>query len=979
MFLFDQGCYSGFAQAKPRVVHLFLAAALLLLSSSASEAQGFKASTLSGFRHHPGITMSLFAKEPMVVSPSAIAFSSKGDCYVTEMRDYPYGFGPDRKPGGTVRKLVDQDQDGAADASYLFAEGLSFPTSITVWKKGVIVLEPPRITYFEDTDGDHRADVRQVLIDGLVLGVTDSNANGLRWDNEGWLHAINGGNGGELRFVGKKNPVVLGDADFAFRPESGEIIRTYSTGGGFGLVHDGFGHTFTTHNTNYLQQRILPVTQVERNSAVPARATTQNISDLGLAPRIYPISVATTRMNHPEQAGHFSSAGGMGILLNSPLAAWPDEFKSSLFICDVVSNLVHRARLREEGPLYRADRFPDELESEFIASTDPAFRPVGLELGPDGALYLIDFHRDVIEHPDYIPAKLLEKLDLRAGDDRGRIYKIEPIATASAPSALCADLQHAAAAISLLSNAAGEDAPDIDAFREALGDKNPLVRETATRLASGFASRGAEWRDLLTNALRDEHPRVRFTAALCLDGVEAPGKLSGLAAMMLQDAQWDWSRYAVMLAVDADAPRLLLTLLQAGNSESPPTDNVNLGTLVSECASVAAAAAAPKEQEALMQCVRVLANKSDFRGAHDLMPPMLAGFHDGWERVPQARPNQKNAKELLTLLSQLEGVARAPELLDITLQLGEAPNEEWRKRLDAAALETTSQDADLAVRLAAIDLLSRARDTRLQSLGIGILSGPEPSELQSAALQALSKVRSLELGEQLVAAWPSIAPALRQEAIQTLLGNTQYHEAIVSALERNAIAVNELNLDLEQRRTLLRFAHPNIRERAAKFYGDHDYGNRKPLVEQWLAKLPKQGDAELGRQVFTKKCADCHQVGDLGRAVGPPLASLGHRSVEDLLSHILDPNMAINPNYVACMIETHDGELVTGLLATETPAAVTLLMPKAETTVVPRSKIAARRTLATSLMPEGLEQGLDPLELRSLVAFLQQGLTATTH
>src|ERR1041385_4822222 len=150
------------------------------------------------FELHPAVELSLFAREPDVVDPVALTFDEQGRVFVVEMRDYPYGIGPDRKPGGTIRLLEDTDHDGKIDRSTLFAEGLSFPTSIAPWNGGVIVTAPPEILFLKDTNGDGKADVREVLLSGFNLGVTDSNVNGLRWGLDNRLHGVNGGNGGNI-------------------------------------------------------------------------------------------------------------------------------------------------------------------------------------------------------------------------------------------------------------------------------------------------------------------------------------------------------------------------------------------------------------------------------------------------------------------------------------------------------------------------------------------------------------------------------------------------------------------------------------------------------------------------------------------------------------------------------------------------------------------------------------------------------------
>ena len=293
------------------------------------------------FQVHPELELNLFAQEPDVVDPVALCFDSAGRMFVVEMRDFPYGLPPDNRPGGTLRLLEDRDADGRVDRSVLFAEDLSFPTSIAPWRDGVIVLAPPEILFLQDTNHDGRADVREVLLRGLALAVTDGNASGLRWGLDNFLHGVNGGHGGSVTSARKPGPPLsLADLDFRFQPDTGEIQTTYATGGGFGLVFDEWGRSFTPHNINHLQMRILPARQLRRFPSLRPIDGTVSISDHGEMARIYPISEARTRPNHPEQAGYFSSAGGVGFI-GHPI--YPADLAGSAIVCDVVGNLVHRA------------------------------------------------------------------------------------------------------------------------------------------------------------------------------------------------------------------------------------------------------------------------------------------------------------------------------------------------------------------------------------------------------------------------------------------------------------------------------------------------------------------------------------------------------------------------------------------------------------------------------------------------------------
>src|ERR1043166_6982511 len=229
---------------------------------------------------HPALEMSLFAREPDVVSPVALTWDEEGRMYVVEMRDYPYGFGPDRKPGGTIRLLEDTNNDGKIDRSTLFAEGLSFPTSVVPWNGGILVTAPPEILFLKDTDGDGKADVREVMLKGFVLGVTDSNVNGLRWGLDNRIHGVNGGNGGKvISSRGAGPPVDIRGLDFSFDPTTGDFTPTFHTSGGFGLVFDEWGHRFVTYNINHIQEQMIPVRYLPRFSGLPPIEAIQSISD----------------------------------------------------------------------------------------------------------------------------------------------------------------------------------------------------------------------------------------------------------------------------------------------------------------------------------------------------------------------------------------------------------------------------------------------------------------------------------------------------------------------------------------------------------------------------------------------------------------------------------------------------------------------------------------------------------------------------
>jgi putative membrane-bound dehydrogenase-like protein len=973
------------------------------------------------FDHHPDIAIQLWAAEPLVVDPVAVSFAADGTCFVAEMRDYPFGVGPDRRPGGTVRRLRDTDGDGAADEAVVFADGLSFPTAVLAWQTGLLVLAPPQLLYLEDTDGDGVADRRDVVVEGFALGVTDSNANSLRFGLDGLVHLANGGNGGRLWFAGTTGePVALGRADAALDLWRREIRRTCETAGGFGLIFDGAGHRFTTYNIDYLQQQILPLEQLERAGDVAAFAATETISDEGPSARLFPVVTATTRVNHPEQAGRFSSAGGTGFLDGTPFAP---RLANSVFVCDVVTNLVHRDLVREAGPTFRAGRGPEEQGCEFIASRDPACRPVGLEHGPDGGMYLIDMQRDVIEHPNYIPAATLAKLDLRAGSDRGRIYRIVPRGGLEPPGRpldglaaieLVAELDHPfrwrretahrllAEIVSgdAVATAAAAGSENLTALEErlrellatgqlpearlraawllaatgrlvdsdlerALADVSPEVRENAVAWLRLRPDSGEQ----LVALLDDPHPRVRFTAALALDGRVAAGKAAALGRMLARDVAHAWSRRAVALAADDEAADVLSLACQAVQG----TDEAAWQKAIHELSFTAASASGRRDRlERLLDAV-------DPRAAPHAVGPLLAGLLAGWQRHPEAIGDKSRLAARITTWSgpawlAAGGPGLVATLLDLSTLSGGPLPAALVERVDAArqlVADDGPQRRAAAERLAAVEILARASGAEATDALVAVLARPESGEIKRAVIAGLQRQHAADLGERLIAAWARLGPAIRPQVVALLVSDRRHHAALLGAIETGAIGLGELNLDLEQRRSLRRWTRPDLALRAARLLGDEEYANRRPLVADWLARMPADGDPAAGREVFRERCGSCHVAHGVGHRVGPDLEALSHRSVEDLVSHVLDPNMAINPGYVSCVVELEDGRSLTGLLAVDGADAITILQPEAKQITVPRGEIADLRMLSTSLMPEGLEQLLTPAQLRSVIAFIQ--------
>src|SRR2546427_2441070 len=236
-----------------------------------------------------------------------------------------------------------------------------------------------------------------------------------------------------------------------------------------------------------------------------------------------------------------------------------------------------------------------------------------------------------------------------------------------------------------------------------------------------------------------------------------------------------------------------------------------------------------------------------------------------------------------------------------------------------------------------------------------------------------AQIGEVEVARTVLARWRSYSPPVKSTALGMLLRKPAFHDLLLAALEKKQLSFGELNLDLEQRRRLLRRSAEDIQRRAAALFGDQEFSNRKPIVDQYLAKvLSLAGDARRGAGHFRAQCAKCHQLGGIGHAVGPDLGMAFAKAKEDLLTSMLDPNAAIDPQYTNYFVTTGKGEEIQGVIKTETPSSITLVRASGESDTILRSQIRQIRTDGLSLMPEGLEKGLSAQDFADLIAFLQQ-------
>ncbi|HXX93651.1 MAG TPA: PVC-type heme-binding CxxCH protein, partial [Planctomycetota bacterium] len=373
---------------------------------------------LRSFRLPEGLKIELVASEPDVMDPVAMAFDEDGKIYVAEMADYPLG-----PPSGRIKLLESTKGDGVYDKCSLFAKDVPYPNGVMPWKGGILVTASPDILYLKDTKGDGHADVREVVWTGFSEGNQQHRVNGLQFAVDNWIYGANGDSGGNIRpgSQPEAKKVSIRGTDFRFRPDM-TGVEPVAGASQYANTFDDWGNRYINNNSNHIYHPVLPLRYLGRNPSLSVSSVQDMISDHGPASKVYPVSKMAERFNDYNSAGFFTSACSVMMYRADGLGA---DFRGNAFCCEPVHNLVHRDVLVSKGASFSAKRAYENRE--FLGSTDNWCRPVNLATGPDGMLYVVDMYRMVIEHPQWIPLEAQRRLDLRAGWDKGRIYRVSPV------------------------------------------------------------------------------------------------------------------------------------------------------------------------------------------------------------------------------------------------------------------------------------------------------------------------------------------------------------------------------------------------------------------------------------------------------------------------------------------------------------------------------------------------------------------------
>jgi len=932
----------------------------------------------------------LVAAEPLVQDPINIAFGLDGKLWVVEMGDYPLG---DR--GGRVKFLTDSDGDSRYDTATVFLDNIAFPTGVYPWRDGVIISAAPDILFARDTTGDGTADKIETLYSGFRLANPQHRISGFTYGLDHSLHCSSGDNLGELKAVKTGETINASGHDVQIWPDSGRIAKT-SGRTQFIRTRDDFGQWFGNDNSRPMWHYPIAADMLGRNPSVSGTGNSKQLFSPPVAPPIFAATSSDARFNDLYAAGRFTSACSSIVGRSAHFDVGPLK---SAFICEPVHNLVHRAVLAHDGSSYRAERHAAETGSEFLASTDPWFRPVRCEIGPEGGLWVVDMYRETIEHPEWIPQAWKAQLDLYAGNDRGRIYRIVPkddaspqvfksldqatvpqlIAALDSPSGTTRDM-----AMRLLIERGKQELSqfDFDKLFVLAGRSNTPERSTAALAILTALDRSDD--SLILSALSAPHPGISQFAV-------------GLTHSRLKGESANVFLQALNQLADHPSPHVALAVAVACGESDSALAGQTLAKIAARAdidrwLSIAILSSAKPHCRTVLQALIGDGDRFD-PGMSDDKRQLIAGLID------TAIATKTDVQPLLSsILAVSSDTAEANIDAKLALATSVARSVSKIGKLSASELGLLVllrpvYDRSLAIipdstqpparRCHSLELLGRGiagDDSAIaaeKTLLADLLAPSEPPQVQQKAVESLARIDHGDLVDVALAKWESTSSSIRDQCVTQMLTRAPTIDRLLTAIETGDVKVNQLSAAARQQ--LLHSGSRSLMVRAQRLIESNSGAAGSPekqkLVERYLSGFKSDGDIAAidGAALYKKHCAACHQSDDQGRTIGPSLMNLTDRRDRTLVESILDPNKAVEPQYQSYLIRTDDDQLLVGAIDNESTTTITLARADGTRQTVDRSRIAEIKNSGVSLMPDGLADLIAPNELQAIVRYLQTG------
>jgi putative membrane-bound dehydrogenase-like protein len=964
-----------------------------------------------------GLEVSLVAAEPLVRQPVSIEFDDRGRLWVVQYLQYPNPSGLERvavdrysrtkydrlpkppphgpKGADCITILIDEDRDGLAESSKDFVSGLNLASGLAFGYDGVFILQTPYLLYYPDKNHDDVPDGDpEVCLTGFGMEDAHSVANSLMWGPDGWLY----GNQGSTVTANIRG-IEFQQGVWRYHPRTKEF-ELFIEGGGnmWGLDYDRDGQILAS--TNYGPSIII--------HAVQGAYYWKSFGKHGDLHNPFTYGYFDHVKHHNPKGGHVVTGGQ--VYQGGSL---PERFDNSYIAANLLSHNVQWNTLTEKGTT-----FESHLQGSFLESNDTWFAPSDMTTGPDGAIYVCDFHDARMAHPDP---------DADWDRRNGRIFRIAPKGHSSdAPfdlrtldsKALVELLDHknawfARRARVLLASRQDTSVSKTLKDNEARNANRTLALESLwTRFATGdtpekdlkgllshddFAFRlwgvrllgdqgavsNSATKALTKLARREKDVRVLSQLAATAQRLESDQSIKVVNAL-LENATEDNDLYLPLLlwwAIEpnsAEAARSKGPLRKAESSLVEETLRPRLirrlvaqgdGMWDDACTDLLGEPYDPEHLNLLLEHVNHGLDDRAGRQGSTMRGALYASYSETATEEDKGDAESPLSPALISQLVNLwEKAPEHPVRLALATRINHDP------ALTLAGKVLRDPQADTALRVALLAPLSRAAGNGMVPELLALAIGEEPNEIRSAALGALRRFDDASIGTTLATAYPQLPPALLVNTRQLLFSRAAWTRNLLElvdsgALDAGAVPVSEL-------RRVAQHDDTELNALVQKHWGNVSGGTPEALLAE-MRRLnndlrAKPGDPVAGSALFTANCAQCHKFFGEGHAVGPDLTQSNRMDTEYLLASLVNPNQVVRKEYLQFLIETEDGGFYNGIVSERSPGSVTLLNANEEKTSITFGDIAEIREAGISLMPEGLLSALTPDELRNLFAYLQK-------